>query len=140
MTSYRTVKLMIGSGGEVFHAPGNKLAGYNNLSSPIVDIVEVPGDVSDDIVARTYSRCILLPVMHADRPIPWHKIAGAKQGQVIRLGPGRPHLDPAEKFIRLNITLSPAALAILDARGNGRSQEIERLIHESIKGADEGKA
>lgn len=88
----------------------------------------MPDDVSNDAVIRTYSRCILLPVMHADRPIPWHKISGAQQGQIIRLGPGRPTLDPAEKSIRINITLSREAVKILDSRGSGRSREIERLI------------
>lgn len=130
MTAYRTVKIMINIRGEVHLAPASALGGYGK-ESPIVEVVEVPDDVTDDMVIRTYSRCALVPVMHADRPVPWHKIAGAKHGQVIRLGPGRPFLDPAQKYIRLNITLSPKALAILDQRGAGRSQEIERLIIES---------
>ncbi len=44
---------------------------------------------------------------------------------------GRPRKDDADKSPRINITLSPAAIAVLDERGNGRSQEIERLIMES---------
>lgn len=141
MAAYRTVKLMIGSGGEVHLAPGTKVAGYPHMGPPIVAIVEVPDDVTDDDVIRTYSRCVLLPVMHAKTPIPWHKISGARQGQIIRLGPGRPTLDPAEKYVRINISLPPESLAILDARGNGRSQEIVRLIRESVKseGGDSGR-
>lgn len=41
---------------------------------------------------------------------------------------GRPPLAERDKRVRINITLSPEAIAILDRRGNGRSQEIERLI------------
>lgn len=44
---------------------------------------------------------------------------------------GRPRLLAEERTVKINITLSPGALAILDARGAGRSQEIERLIHQS---------
>lgn len=130
MTSYRTVKITINTKGEAHLAPSSALGGFAK-EHPIVEVVEVPGDVTDDTVVRTYSRCVLVPVMHADRPVPWHKIAGAKEGQVIRLGPGRPYLDPSEKYVRITITLSPRALEILDQRGSGRSQEIERLITES---------
>lgn len=45
---------------------------------------------------------------------------------------GRPPLAEHEKRVRLNITLSREAIAILDRRGNGRSQEIERLIFASV--------
>lgn len=44
---------------------------------------------------------------------------------------GAPQKAPGEHDRRINITLSPSALAILDARGRGRSQEIERLVLES---------
>ena len=41
---------------------------------------------------------------------------------------GRPRKVRGEKSVRFCITLTPKAVAILDERGNGRSQEIERLI------------
>lgn len=44
---------------------------------------------------------------------------------------GRPPVPDDRKAIRITITLSPAAKAILDERGNGISPEIERLIMES---------
>ena len=44
---------------------------------------------------------------------------------------GRPILPDAAKAVRLNITISRAAIAILDERGAGRAREIERLIIES---------
>lgn len=47
---------------------------------------------------------------------------------------GRPPLEDHKKRMRINITLSPEAIAILDQRGNGRSQEIERLILASARG------
>jgi hypothetical protein len=44
---------------------------------------------------------------------------------------GRPTLPDDAKAVRLNITLSRRAIAILDERGVGRAREIERLIIES---------
>lgn len=51
---------------------------------------------------------------------------------------GRPPKAVGEKSPRINITLSPAAIAVLDERGNGRSQEIERLIMESASTPNAG--
>jgi len=59
--------------------------------------------------------------------------AAASDGVSARPGRGRPRVAEADKAVRIAITLSPAALAILDERGAGRSQEIERLIRESAK-------
>lgn len=43
---------------------------------------------------------------------------------------GRPTKDEAEKSVRINISLSPAALALIDAQTGNRSALIEQLIVE----------
>ncbi|MBS9476258.1 hypothetical protein [Ancylobacter radicis] len=47
---------------------------------------------------------------------------------------GRPPVDDDAKAVRVNISLPPAALAVIDARvgPGGRSQEITRLIMASV--------
>jgi len=47
------------------------------------------------------------------------------------VSPGRPPKDDADKAVRINITLSPTAIAALDALGGTRSGTIEALIMEA---------
>jgi len=131
----RHLNMAVHPNGHVTIAPPAMSYGYSR-PSPIVRIVGIPPDVSDDEVIKAYSRCVVLPVMHADTPIAWHRIADATEGQIIRLKAGRPAISDDRKSVRLNITLSPSAVAALDARGYGRSQEIERLIQKSIENSD----
>ena len=131
----RHVNLMIHPDGRVSVAPANMPSGYSR-AYPIVRIVGVPPGVSTDDVISAYERCVILPIMHGDIPVPWHRIADAEQGEIIRLKAGRPPLTDDKRAVRINITLSPSAIAALDARGNGRSQEIERLIQKSIENSD----
>jgi hypothetical protein len=46
----------------------------------------------------------------------------------LKRSPGRPLKSRDEKSVRINITLSPAAIAVLDASEEPRSTLIERLI------------
>ena len=135
MDHLRHVNLAIHPEGQVTLAPPSMAHGYSKRN-PIVRIIGVPTGISNDEVMEAYSRCVVLPVMHADKPIPWHKIADVTPGEVVRIGAGRPALSNDRKSVRINITLSPGAIAALDARGNGRSQEIERLIQKSIENSD----
>lgn len=131
----RHLNLTIHPDGHVTTAPPSMPHGYSR-ALPIVRVVGIPPSVADDDVIDAYSKCVVLPVMHADIPVPWHRIADADQGDIIRLKAGRPAISEDRKSVRINITLSPAAIAALDARGNGRSQEIERLIQKSIETSD----
>lgn len=45
-----------------------------------------------------------------------------------QVGPGRPAKGDADKAVRINITLTPEAISMLDAMGGTRSGTIERLI------------
>lgn len=127
----RSVKIMIPGEGDAVLAPPAAPRGYAGRN-PIVEITDVPDDVRSEAALAAYRRCVIMPIMHAEIPIPWGKIADAAQGQIIRLLGGRPVADPSGHKVRISITLSPAALAVLDARDNGRSQEIERLVMESV--------
>ena len=131
----RHLNMAIHPNGHVTIAPPAMSYGYSR-PSPIVRIVGIPADVSDDEVINAYSRCIVQPVMHANKPIAWRRIADATQGQIVSLKVGRPSISSDRKSVRLNITLSPSAVAALDARGYSRSQEIERLIQKSIENSD----
>jgi len=124
------VNLMLMPDGNVRLAPASLAHGYSR-DNPIIRVVGIPPMISADQVISAYTRCVVLPVMHAEIPVPWHRIADVETGAVIRLNRGRPTLSAGDKAVRINITLSPAALGILDARGGGRSQEIERLIIDS---------
>lgn len=50
--------------------------------------------------------------------------------------PGRPRLHPDERKVRVNVTLSPETIAVLDASPLGRSAEIDRLVAASVASAD----
>lgn len=127
----RTIKLMIMTEGDVEPTYVGAERGYEG-NNPVIEITGIPDEVTDEEVANAYARCVFRPVMHAEIPIAWARIEHAKPGEIVQLV-GRPTKADEEKRIRLNITLSPAAVAILDERGAGRSQEIERLILESEK-------
>lgn len=135
MTIYRSVKLRIGNDGQAAPTHSTAVRGYAKQCA-VIEIIGVPDKIPSDEVARRYNCCVILPVMHAEDPLPWYRIQRAEQGDIIRLNRGRPPKN--DKSVRINITLSPAALEILDGRGAGRSQEIERLILQSASTPNAG--
>lgn len=125
----RTVKFKILANGHITSTSPSAPRGYGN-TDPVIEIAGVPDNVSDAQVMATYRRCIIMPVMHANNVIAWGRIEGAHQGQIIHLTRGRPAKDASEKAVRVNISLSPDALALIDAQDGNRSTLIEQLIVE----------
>jgi len=123
----RNIKFTILDNGHTVPVKLDTSRGYDG-DTPIIEIHGIPGDISDVTALRTYERCIIMPIMHAEMVIPWDKIAGAREGQIVHLTRGRPVKVEADKSIRLNITLSPAALALINAQAGNRSGLIEQLI------------
>ncbi|WP_226018439.1 hypothetical protein [Novosphingobium sp. FKTRR1] len=122
----RNLKITILANGHA--APTNRRnpRGYAG-GNPVIEITDIPDNVTDVEAISAYDRCVIMPVMHATMPIPWPRIAESHQGQIIHLTRGRPAKGDA-KFVRVNITLSPETLALIDAQPEARSKLIERLI------------
>jgi len=128
MVPLHSVKLMINQNGHVTIVPASIPRGYAK-SNPVVEVTGVPAGVSGDDVAAAYSRCIIQPIMHAAMPVPWHRIADAADGQIIRLRAGRPPLATGERGMRVNVYLKPSTLDRLAKMGPSVSAAIERLAN-----------
>jgi len=78
-----THKIMIMPDGNPVSAPKTVPRGYGG-TYPIVEVTGAE-HVRPEIVLKAYRRCAVLPVMHADIPIPWDRLEGAQTGDIIRL-------------------------------------------------------
>lgn len=123
----RNIKIAILDNGHIIPVDLDASTGYRG-DNPVIEIAGIPVGVTDVAAMRAYNRCIILPVMHAETIIHWDKIANTKTGQIVHLHRGRPIKDEATKSARVQITLTPATLALIDAQIGPRSALIERLI------------
>ena len=121
----RSVKFFITPDGNTRLAHSRAERGYGG-EAPVIEVTDVPDDVTDSAVLATYQRCIIRPLMHAEMPLSWRKIQGARPGDILQLE-DRPHENEDEKSLRVNGTLSPDAVVPCDERGAEQSQENERL-------------
>jgi len=121
----RSVKLIVMSSGMAALAHPGANPGFAGRN-PVVEITDVPEDVSTEEVRITYSRCVITPLGHADKPVPWRTIRGAKQGQIVRLARGRPPKDEADRKRNKTLRLSPDVIALIEGSTVERVEDVLR--------------
>lgn len=89
----RVVNLHVSADGRVQPTHPEAFPGWDGRGGRVIAVTQVPDHVPAGEVARRYARTVVLPVGHPPARLLWEEIAGAQQGQIVRLPAGRTLLD-----------------------------------------------